>query len=114
MQRRNCPDPRGRIASYLSTNGRRNVRSGESASTLTAVGFFTVAVRPAHCVGGFVGGLVTPAGAGFVAPGALVESVRETFTVTGFSLAITRSVMSRFLSAATIRPGSFPTSKMNV
>jgi hypothetical protein len=75
VERRHRAHANGRIAAHFAANRRRNVRSGESASTLTAAGR-SVATCPAHCVGGLVGGLVTPAGAALAAPGAFVESVR--------------------------------------
>src|SRR5688572_8195079 len=114
MQRSHGANPGSRVSAQFSAYGPRNVRSGESANTLTAAVGSGVTAVTAHCVGGFTGGLVTPAGAGLVAP-ALVESGRgATVALTGLRRDSTRSVISRFLSAATINPGSLPTSKMNV
>src|SRR4051812_31394659 len=90
------------VSRDLSSDKLRDVRSGESANTLTACGPATL-LRLRHRVYGF--GRVTPAGAGrgpagvlaalsvFGAPGA------EAVTGTGLSREITFSVMSRLRSA---------------
>ena len=83
MQRRHRTDSRSWIASHLTTDGRRNVRSGESANTLTAAGFRTVAVCPAHCVGGFVGGMFL---GGMTGNGALGILLALFFAFLGFML----------------------------